>query len=93
MSHVSKKAFQGGRDHSCQMLPGSQVEGLTMEFGKMKVINGLANGDKTQLKGCEERVDSDDAETRGIDQSFEEFGCKGGREGCSRLGQGQIFGS
>lgn len=77
----------------CHMLLGSQVEGLTMEFGKMKVINGLDNGDKTPLEGCEERVDSDDVETRDIDKSFEEFGCKGGREGCSRLGRGQTFGS
>lgn len=44
---------------SDQMLLGGQGEGLTMEFGKMKVINGLDNGDKTQLKGCEERVDSE----------------------------------
>lgn len=39
----TKKAFQGGCDHLCQMLLGSQMEGLTMEFGKMKVINGLDN--------------------------------------------------
>lgn len=46
----TKKAFQGGCDHLCHMLLGSQVEGLTME---LKVINGLDNGEETQRKGCE----------------------------------------
>lgn len=38
------------------MLLGSQVEGLTREYGKMKVIGGLDSGHETRPEGADKRM-------------------------------------
>lgn len=51
------------------------------------------SGNTTQPEGDEERTGGEEGEAKSRHEPFEEFGCEGRREGGTRLGQRQMFGS
>lgn len=68
------------------MLLGSQVEGLTREYGKMKVIGGLDGGHKTRPEGADKRMN--DEEVKAGSTSNLLIGCKGRQELSRILAEG-----